>query len=369
MATNNPFVKKPPQQKRNKKELSYIQKCILFANISTDKEKILISPFENIPLVKLYMANVNQSNFVYTNLRGPLCLFVKEERNTYNYFLQLYDINFYTLVFSLQITEKLLKELITIDPNFLCIPTKQYTLGFKFRSKESMDKFLKIFACPKTPDKSVMEMNMKSREFKCPYKDILKAVKDWNFDKKLKALDANIFAKADKSRDRLIFYRFDEIYNLTKSIEFDEENKVFNVFIDRSFNPRIINTYIDVYKKSKNKNSLVLRMIFDDYNHISNKNMYIDLLIGNLLNNFSEARKLIVHKKEHRKRHNEEQFEEAKRNELNMTKDSSASGTSLHKTKTKNRNSSLLIPSSAKNAGGSKIGTMVNKDKSRGEAH
>ena len=95
--------------------------------------------------------------------------------------------------------------------------------------------------------------------------------------------------------------------------------------IDRTFNPNIIKSYIDIYKNNKNKNSLNLRIIFNDYTHINNKNIYIDLLINNLLNNFTEEKRLIVFKREHKKRHDKEDFEEQKRinSDFYLTKASS----------------------------------------------
>ena len=106
----------------------------------------------------------------------------------------------------------------------------------------------------------------------------------------------------------------------------------------------MIKTFIDTYKDTKNKNSLNLKIIFDDYTHIFNKKTYIDILINNLMNNFSEAKRLIIFKREHKKRHDKEDFEESKRinSEYYVTK-STSSNASNDNDKARN---SAVVPNS-----------------------
>ena len=312
MTENNQLTKKATNQKS--KELSYTQKCIILANLVTDKKKVLINSFDNIPLVKLYTANLKQENFVYSKIKGALCLLYEEENKNIIYYLQIYDINYFSLAFNLQVNQKMVKDLIKIEQNFFCLPTKFHFLGFKFNSKDSMEKFIKFFKCEEKIDKKALDINLKGRDFKCAYKDIIKIIKDVksDFEKNFKAIDS-VKDKIEKEKDKNIFQKFDELYYLINCVEFDEENKKFNVFIDKTFNPKIIQPYIDIYKKTKNKSTLNLRIIFDDYTHIYNKKIYVDLLINNLWNNFEEIKRLIIFKREHKKRHVKEDFEESKR--------------------------------------------------------
>lgn len=312
MTENNQLTKKATNQKS--KELSYTQKCIILANLVTDKKKVLINSFDNIPLVKLYTANLKQENFVYSKIKGALCLLYEEENKNIIYYLQIYDINYFSLAFNLQVNQKMVKDLIKIEQNFFCLPTKFHFLGFKFNSKDSMEKFIKFFKCEEKIDKKALDINLKGRDFKCAYKDIIKIIKDVksDFEKKFKAIDS-VKDKIEKEKDKNIFQKFDELYYLINCVEYDEENKKFNVFIDKTFNPKIIQPYIDIYKKTKNKSTLNLRIIFDDYTHIYNKKIYVDLLINNLWNNFEETKRLIIFKREHKKRHVKEDFEESKR--------------------------------------------------------
>ena len=336
MSTNNSLNKKP--------ELSYIQKCMILANIASDKKKVIINSFDNIPLVKLYTANLKLDNFVYSKIKGALCFLAEEDKKKVNYYLQIYDIKNFSLSFNMQVTQKLIKDLTKIENvnNFFCLPTKFHILGFKFFHKDSMEKFIKIFVCPETLDKKNIEINLKARDFKCTYKEILKTVKNvkGDFEKKFKAIDS-ISGKIEKEKNKNIFQKLDELYYLVNSIEFDEINKKFNLFIEGTFNPKTIKSYIDIYKKSDNKNLLSLRIIFNDYVHIYNKNIYVDILVNNLMNNFSEAKRLIIFKREHKKRHDKEGYEESKRinSEYYVTKSDSSNKAN---TNDKFRNSAII---------------------------
>ena len=342
MFTNNPLTKKPSNQNINN-ELSYNKKCMILANIASDKKKILINTFDNMPLVKLYTANLKLDNFVYSKIKGVLCFLVEEDKKKVNYYLQIYEIKNYSLAFAMPVTQKLVNDLTRIENvnNFFCLPTKYHIIGFKFCSKDSMEKFIKIFVCPETLDKKKVEMNLKARDFKCTYKEILKVIKSAksDFEKKFKAIDS-ISGKIEKEKDKNIFQKLDELYILINCIEFDEINKKFNLFVDGTFNPKIVQPYIDIYKKTANKDSLTLRIIFNDYTHIFNKNIYVDILINNLMNNFTEAKRLITFKREHKKRHNKEDFEESKRinSEYYINK---SGGSNKENTNDKFRNSAI----------------------------
>jgi hypothetical protein len=305
-------TKNPTNQKINK-ELSYTQKCMILANIFTDKKKILINLYDNMPLVKLYTANLNQDNFVYSKIRGALCFIVEEIDKKDQYFLQIYDKKNNSLAFNLPVNKLMIENLTRIEGNdtFFCLITKFEYFGFKFNSKDSMEKFLNIF---KVQDNKKFETSLKARDYKCTYKEILKTIKSMksDFEKKFKAIDS-ISGKAEKEKDKNLFQKLDELYYLINCVEYDEINKKFNIFIDRTINPRIIQSYIDIYKKSDKKKDLSLRIIFNDYTHILNKKVYVELLINNCMNNFDEAKRLIIFKREHKKRHDKEDFEESKR--------------------------------------------------------
>ena len=321
MSTNNQTNKKQSSQKINK-ELSYMKKCKILANIFSEKKITLINSFDNIPIVKLYTADLTQENFVYSKIKGGLCFFIEDggDKN-YKYYLQIYDIYTYSLVFNIQINQNLIGDLVKVNSDFFFFSTKFYCLGFKFNSKDSMDKFLSILNCKKEPDKQSVEMNNKAREFICDKKELSKLIKHIHSDleKKNKSLGKESNKKCEQ--DKNVLAKLDDIYNLVNCIEYDEISNKFNIFIDKSFNPNIIKEYIEKYKITKNKNSLSFRIIFNDYTHIYNKKIYVDILTNNLMNNFNEAKRLIIFKREHKKRHKEDN-EESKRvnSDFNISK-------------------------------------------------
>ena len=321
MSTNNQTLKKQSGQKINK-ELSYMKKCKILANIFSEKKITLINSFDNIPIVKLYTADLTQENFVYSKIKGGLCFFIEDEGDkNYKYYLQIYDIYTYSLVFNIQINQSIIGDLVKVNSYFFFFSTKFYCLGFKFNSKDSMDKFLCIFNCKKEPDKQSIEMNNKAREFICDKKELSKLIKHIHSDleKKSKSLGKESNKKCEQ--DKNVFAKLDDIYNLVNCIEYDEISNKFNIFIDKSFNPNIIKAYIEKYKTTKNKNSLSFRIIFNDYTHIYNKKIYVDILTNNLMNNLNEAKRLIIFKREHKKRHKEDNEESRRVNsEFNISK-------------------------------------------------
>ena len=150
---NNSVVKK-------EKELSFIQKCIMIANIFQDPNKYIVNAFNNIPYVKLYTANLTDEKYVYSNIKGGLFLIYEENDKTINFFLQIYDINTYSLVFNLPLNSKLLNGVV-IDEKFFCVQTRNYYIGFKFSSNDSMKFFRFILNC----EKPKSDVNEKAKNF------------------------------------------------------------------------------------------------------------------------------------------------------------------------------------------------------------
>ena len=83
--------------KKRGKELTFIQKCIIMANIFQDQNKHVINSFNNIPYAKLYTSNIEDEKFVYSKIKGALMLIHEEDNDNSNFFLQIYDINNYSM--------------------------------------------------------------------------------------------------------------------------------------------------------------------------------------------------------------------------------------------------------------------------------
>ena len=292
------------------KEISFIQKCIIIAHIFNNKKKTVVNPFNNIPYVKLYTANLTVEKFVYSKIKGALFVIYEENNGKTEFFLQIYDINDYSLVFNFPVNTKSLDDII-IDEKFLCIPTKNYFIGLKFVSIEMMKNFLLVLKS----EKQNSEINLKAKEIECPKNEITKinkAIKD-NLDKKLKLIDKES-GKIEK--DKNMFLKLEELYCLVNCIEYSDLNNKLNIFIDKTINPYIIKPYIDAYRNSKNRNSLPYKIVFNDYTQIKNKKAYVEILVDNLITNSEEEKRLIIFKREHKKRHAKEKYEGAKNSNI-----------------------------------------------------
>ena len=96
----------------------------------------------------------------------------EEDNDNSNFFLQIYDINNYSMEFNFQINQILLDKKI-VDEKFIGIPTKNYCIGFKFSSDDSMKNFLLSLKCEK-PD---YDINERVKEFDCENSEIQKIIK------------------------------------------------------------------------------------------------------------------------------------------------------------------------------------------------
>ena len=87
--------------------------------------------------------------------------------------MQIYDIKNNSLAFNLPVNQLMIKELIRIENNntFFWLQTKFEFFGFKFKSKDAMEKFLSIF---KFQDKKQLDMNIQARDNKCASKEIIR---------------------------------------------------------------------------------------------------------------------------------------------------------------------------------------------------
>jgi hypothetical protein len=284
------------------KEISFIKKCIILANIFKSGKKFVVNSFNNIPYVKLFAANINDRKYTYTKIKGALLLIYEEDGENKNYFFQIYDIDDYSMVFNIPLNQKILEE-ISLEEGFICIPTKYYYIGFKFSSMEVMRPFFMLLKCGQLTS----DINIKAKVFNCQNTEIIKVIKKVkeNLDEKLKKIDKeiNIINKQKNS-----FQKLDDLYCLINCIEYSEVNNKINIFIDKTFNPFIIKSYIDTYRNTENKSALPYKIVFNDYSQIKNKKAYVDILVRNLINNFEEEKRLIIFKREHKKRHEKEQY-------------------------------------------------------------
>lgn len=284
--------------KKKNHELSFTKKCILFANIQNETDKILLNSFYFLPIVKLYTATIKQESFNYSKIKGPLFLF--QDKKQENYFLRIYDKNDYSLKFSLEINPETKKNYIKVEKNFYCFSLKLGCIGFKFASTEDAETFKKIFDNGKV-DKSTQEEYEQYKQF--PLKDsdsmfldvIDNLIEQYNKTYSIITLGEQLDQSFHQVAEYLIFSGFLELSQLLSNIEFDYEDNVYNIYIDKKYNIKLFRKMFYYYDKN---NLYPLRPVVHDFLNIYDNYIYVELLVGHLMNNFKEQIEIYKKRKE-----------------------------------------------------------------------
>lgn len=284
--------------KNKKHELNFTQKCIILANILNELDKIIINSFYFIPVVKLYTANQKQEAFCYSKIKGGL--FLLQNKITKNYFIRIYDSKDYSLKFNLEINSDTKKNYMKVEPNFYCFNLKFGILGIYFFSVEEAETFKKIF------DEGILEQSTKdeyeqNKLFKLKESDnifsdsinymIAKLEKIYEYI----TLGEKLEQQSYKTTDYLIFSGFNELSHLLSNTEYDIEDKLYNIFVDKKYPLKLFKKMFCHYDMNQ---LYPLRPIFCDYLNIYNKPNYVDILVSNLTNNFKEQVEIYKKRKE-----------------------------------------------------------------------
>jgi len=285
---------------KKKNELSFTQKCILTSNVLYDTDKDLLNSLFSIPLVKLYTSNMRQETFSYTGIKGGLFLLQDAEKEDKNLYIRIYDSDDYSLKFNLEISPDTKKNYMKIEPNFYCFNLRIGCIGFLFPSENEAKEFKKLFdenGEPHSIDayKQIRLFNLKDTDNM--YLDVIDHLmtdleKIYNYityDK--------LYKQNNPIVQYLIFSGFNDMSKLLNNTEFDYDDYIFNIFVDKKFPQKLFNNIFHNY----DKNYLYpIRPIYNDLLSIDNKSNYINLLVNHLVNNFKEQ--VYIHRK--RKEHN-----------------------------------------------------------------
>ena len=285
---------------KKKNELSFTQKCILTSNVLYDTDKDLLNSLFSIPLVKLYTSNMRQETFSYTGIKGGLFLLQDAEKEDKNLYIRIYDSEDYSLKFNLEISQDTKKNYMKIEPNFYCFNLRIGCIGFLFPSENEAKEFKKLFdenGEPHSIDayKQIRLFNLKDTDNM--YLDVIDHLmtdleKIYNYityDK--------LYKQNNPIVQYLIFSGFNDMSKLLNNTEFDYDDYIFNIFVDKKFPQKLFNNIFHNY----DKNYLYpIRPIYNDLLSIDNKSNYINLLVNHLVNNFKEQ--VYIHRK--RKEHN-----------------------------------------------------------------
>ena len=332
--------------KKKNHQLSFTQKCIIISNIQAEKDKEIFNPFDLIPIVKLYTSTMRQEVFNYTKVKGGLFLLKDKGKENPKFYIRIYDSKDYSLRFNLEINCETKKNYIKLNPRFYCFNFKLGCIGFLFKSEEDAENFKKIF------DKDEAKLNVEEygqinffsiKNTDKMYKNVINSLIG-DLGKKYAIIT---YDKLDKKNnqitDYLIFSGFNDLSKLIGNTEYDYEDKVFNVFVDKKFPEKAFKKMFRRY----GLNLYPIRPIFNDYLNIYNKSIYVDFLVCHLINNFKEQSFIYKSRKEYL---------------LNQNKKNANYGRPSNNSLNSDRGNSITADSSSKRAGTIGGNTSIQED-------
>ena len=287
--------------------------------ISQEKNITLVNSFNNIPLVKLYTANLVDENFIYSKIKGALCFFINKDQNKNLFYLKIYDIQNYSIVFNMELKKEQLKFFTQYSDDFYFMQLRESLIGFKFKSKLDGKNFHNILK--EEPKKDILEQNEKSKTIKP--KEISKTIIKVNDAIKLKLKEkfqivqkkgGGLFSKKednfntmkinDKKGEYLDLSMIPKIYFFLKNVEISDLLCKMIIFPDKQLPKILCQKYVLKYDNSFDFNSKTapLKIIEKDFLNILNKKVYINLMVNNMINDMKMHERLDIFKKEHIKR-------------------------------------------------------------------
>ena len=299
-------------------KLNFTRKCILMSIIAKEKNMILVNSFNNIPFVKLYTANSYNEIFIYSKIKGALCLFINKDPNKKLYYLRIYDIQNYSSIFSMELKKEYLKYFTQYSDDFYYMQLRDSLLGFKFNTRQDGKNFHNI--TKEEPKKEILEQNEKSMIIKP--KEISKTINKVNDAIKLKMKNkfqivekkGGWFGKKEDNFSNMIINDkkgeyFDlsmipKIYFFYKNVEINDILSKMLIFSDKKLPKNICQNYVLKYDRCFDFNSKIspLKIIEKDFLNILDKKTYINILVTNMINDMKMHERLDIFKKEHMKR-------------------------------------------------------------------
>jgi len=279
-----------------KNDINFTQKCIMFANITRIKDKIILNPFDFIPKVKIYTSSFRQQIFTYTKIKGGLFIIKnKNKKDAQKFFIRVYSYKDFSLLFNLEINSETRKNYVQIEPNFYCFCLRVGYIGFKFNSKEEAKRFYDLLV--NEPNKQILD------EFglieKLPIKDT-----DSLYLNTIDQITSNLDEKFQKITGEYVKYelskvdqylQFANLLHLSKLLtnsKFDYEDNVFDIYVDKKYPYKLFKImfrHFDIHRLYP------LRPVINDCLFISNKNNYIDILVDHVNNNFKQQ--VVIYRK------------------------------------------------------------------------
>lgn len=284
-------------QKKN--EFSFTQKLILTSSVLYENDKDILNSLFFIPLVKLYTSGIRQETFIYTGIKGGLFILKDKEKEVKNLYIRIYDSKDYSLKFNLEINSETKNNYIKVEPNFYCFYLSIGCIGFLFASEKEAVEFKTLFDNEGGPNsidayRQIKLFNLKDTDNK--YLDVIDKLMA-NMEKIYDIITYDrLYKDNNPITEYLIFSGFNEMSKLLNNTEFDYEDYIFNIFVDKKFPLKLFNNIFHKY----DKNYLYpIRPIYNDLLNIDNKSNYVELLVNHLVNNFKEEIYMYKKRKEH----------------------------------------------------------------------
>jgi len=316
------FTQENEQPKKVVEDITFTQKCILMSSISKDKSKILITSFNDMPLVRLYTAKINTKNLIYSKIKGALLFFCDktDDKNSRKFYFRIYSIKNYSLLFNIELSKEDLQYYIKVRENLYCLQTRQYLIGFRFNSKENAEKF--YLQLRDEPNKDIVSQNEKafninpSKLNQDIYKDVIDAIKEElkknSKKKQTKTINsAKITNNAKNNSQKIVvggvqgdYLDFSNLYFmhlLMNNVEYDADDNKLNFFVNGTLTKKTCQDIINQFNKN-NSSNFPMQIIDKDFNNILNKKKYMDFMSNNIIQTISEQESLSKYKNANRKK-------------------------------------------------------------------
>ena len=279
-----------------KNDLNFTQKCIIFANITRIKDKIILNPFDFIPKVKIYTSSFRQQIFTYTKIKGGLFIIKnKNKKDAQKYIIRVYSYKDFSLLFSLEINNETRKNYVEIEPNFYCFCLRVGYIGFKFKSKEEAKRFYDLLE--NEPNKQVLDEfglieKLAIKDSDSIYLNAIDQITS-NLDESFQKITGE-YVKYELSKvdQYLQFANFLHLSKLLINSKFDYEDNVFDIFVDKKFPYKLFKImfrHFDLHRLYP------FRPVINDCLFISNKDNYVDILVEHVNNNFKQQ--VVIYRK------------------------------------------------------------------------
>jgi hypothetical protein len=289
------------QEKKN--DINFTQKCIMFANITRIKDKIILNPFDFIPKVKIYTSSIRQQIFTYTKIKGALFIIKnKNKKDAQKFLIRVYSYKDYSLQFNLEINSETRKSYVEIEPNFYCFCLRVGYIGFKFNSKEEAKRFYDLLE--NEPNKQVLEEfglieKLTIKDTDSIYLNAIDQITSYLDSSFQQITGEYVKYELSKVDQYLQFANFLHLSKLLTNSKFDYEDNVFDIFVDKKYPYKLFKImfrHFDLHRLYP------LRPVINDCLFISNKDNYVDILVEHVNNNFKQQVVIYRKRKESKKK-------------------------------------------------------------------